>query len=171
LPLFFISYCTCFDRSHYSSITHTHTLNQTPWPESASELYRPSDSRLSAKLVPTFGDRGCHAASATDPSGRILGFLDRCRYYFFPVAPQLYSRGGVDPFQTHYFSENLIVLGIEVCCLSINKDYVSQLIHFTLLHFSFVSFQFVPHKKHNTSPFCSQEVWPSDHRCGLLFST
>jgi hypothetical protein len=29
-----------------------------PWPESASELYRPSGSRLSAKLVPTFVDRG-----------------------------------------------------------------------------------------------------------------
>jgi hypothetical protein len=30
--------------------------NQTPWPESASELYRPSDRRLSTKLVPTFAD-------------------------------------------------------------------------------------------------------------------
>jgi hypothetical protein len=30
----------------------------TPWPESASELCRPSDRRLSAKLVPTFADRG-----------------------------------------------------------------------------------------------------------------
>jgi hypothetical protein len=30
--------------------------------------------------------------SATDPPGRILGFLDRSRYYFFQVAPQLYSR-------------------------------------------------------------------------------
>jgi hypothetical protein len=31
--------------------------------------------------------------SATDPNGRILGFLDRSRYFFFHVAPQLYSRG------------------------------------------------------------------------------
>jgi hypothetical protein len=31
---------------------------QTPWPEFSSELYRPSDCRLSAKLVPTFVDRG-----------------------------------------------------------------------------------------------------------------
>jgi hypothetical protein len=31
---------------------------QTPWPESASELYRPSDRRMSAKLVSTFTDRG-----------------------------------------------------------------------------------------------------------------
>jgi hypothetical protein len=46
---------------------------------------------LSAKLVPTFADRGCRVVSATDPHGRILGFLDRSRYYFFKVAPQLYS--------------------------------------------------------------------------------
>jgi hypothetical protein len=31
---------------------------RTPWPESASKLYLPSDRRLSAKLVPTFADRG-----------------------------------------------------------------------------------------------------------------
>jgi hypothetical protein len=30
----------------------------TLWPESASELYRPSDRRFSAKLVPTFVDKG-----------------------------------------------------------------------------------------------------------------
>jgi hypothetical protein len=29
--------------------------------------------------------------------GRILDFLDRSRYFFFQVAPQLYSRGRVDP--------------------------------------------------------------------------
>jgi hypothetical protein len=31
--------------------------NQTPWHESESELYRPSDLCLSPKLVPTFADR------------------------------------------------------------------------------------------------------------------
>jgi hypothetical protein len=30
----------------------------TPWPESASKLYRLSDHRLSAKLVPPFVDKG-----------------------------------------------------------------------------------------------------------------
>jgi hypothetical protein len=30
---------------------------QTPWPESTKELYRPSDRRLTAKLVPTFAGR------------------------------------------------------------------------------------------------------------------
>jgi hypothetical protein len=66
---------------------------QTSWHESASELYRPSDRRLSAKLVPTFADRDFRVVSAADPYGRILGFLDRSRYYFSQVAPQLYSRG------------------------------------------------------------------------------
>jgi hypothetical protein len=59
---------------------------QTPWPESASELYRPSDRRLSAKLMPTFAARECRVVSVTDPCGRILGFLDHSRYFFFQVA-------------------------------------------------------------------------------------
>jgi hypothetical protein len=33
------------------------TKQKTPWPESPSELYQPSDRRLSAKLLPTFADR------------------------------------------------------------------------------------------------------------------
>jgi hypothetical protein len=45
--------------------------------------------------VPTVGDRVCRVISATDPHGRILGFLDRSRYYFFQVASHLYSRGWV----------------------------------------------------------------------------
>jgi CBS-domain-containing membrane protein len=49
------------------------TKKQTPWSESAIELYRPSYCRLSAKLLPTLADRGCHVVSVTDPSGRILG--------------------------------------------------------------------------------------------------
>jgi hypothetical protein len=49
----------------------------TPWPESARELYQPSDRRL---LVTTFVDRGCHVVGGTDPYGHILGFLDpMCR--------------------------------------------------------------------------------------------
>jgi hypothetical protein len=32
--------------------------NKNPWPGSASELYRPSDRRLLAKLVSTFVERG-----------------------------------------------------------------------------------------------------------------
>jgi hypothetical protein len=55
--------------------------NKTPWSESASELYQPSDRRLSAKWLPTFADKGCHVVSMTDPFGRILGFLDRSRHF------------------------------------------------------------------------------------------
>jgi hypothetical protein len=51
---------------------------QTPWSESASKLYRPSDRRFSAKWLPTFADKGCHVVSVTDPSGRIL---DKSRYF------------------------------------------------------------------------------------------
>jgi hypothetical protein len=61
------------------------------------ELYLPSDRRLSAKLVPTFADRGCCVVTATDPHARILDFIDRICHYFFQVAPHLYSRGWVDP--------------------------------------------------------------------------
>jgi hypothetical protein len=49
------------------------TNKQTPWSESARELYPPSDRRLSAKWLPTFVDKGCHVVSVTDPYGRILG--------------------------------------------------------------------------------------------------
>jgi hypothetical protein len=51
-------------------------MMKTPWPESSSELYRPSDRRLSAKLMQTFADRGCLIFGMTDPYGRILAFLD-----------------------------------------------------------------------------------------------
>jgi hypothetical protein len=61
-------------------IWHIQKNKQTPWSESASEPYRPSDLRLSAKLVPTFADRGCHVVSVTDPYCRNLGFVDRSRY-------------------------------------------------------------------------------------------
>jgi hypothetical protein len=69
------------------------STKQTPW----ASFARPSDRRLSPKLVPTFVDKECRVVNATDPQGRILGFLDRSRYYFFQVAPQLYSRGWVGP--------------------------------------------------------------------------
>jgi hypothetical protein len=54
------------------------TNKQTP---SESELYQSSDRRLSEKRLPTFADKGCHVVSVTDPYGRILGFLDRSRYF------------------------------------------------------------------------------------------
>jgi hypothetical protein len=62
----------------------------------ARKPFQSSDRRLSTKLVPNFADRGCHVVSVTDPYGRILDFVDRSRYFFIQVAPQLYSRGWVD---------------------------------------------------------------------------
>jgi CBS-domain-containing membrane protein len=50
-------------------------LNSVAW-------VRPSDRRLSAKLTPTFADTGCHVVGVIDPYGRILGFLERSRYFF-----------------------------------------------------------------------------------------
>jgi hypothetical protein len=64
-----------------ASHLHVNFITLTLWSESASELYRPSDRRLSAKLVPTFAGRGWHLVRVTDPYGRILGFLDRSRYF------------------------------------------------------------------------------------------
>jgi hypothetical protein len=49
-----------------STVTRTSDVmsKQTPWPESASELYRQSDILLSAQLVPSYADRRCHVVNA-----------------------------------------------------------------------------------------------------------
>jgi hypothetical protein len=52
---------------------------------------------LVSEVSANFADRGFHMVSVTNPYCRILDFLDRSRCYFFQVAPQLYSRGWVDP--------------------------------------------------------------------------
>jgi hypothetical protein len=52
--------------------------------------------------------------SVTVPYGRILGFLDRGRYFFLPNSSSIeLTRLSGAPFQTHYFSENLVAPGIE----------------------------------------------------------
>jgi CBS-domain-containing membrane protein len=61
-------------RINFYEVSYKQT--KTPWLQSVSELYRSSHRRLSAKLVPTFADRGCHVVSVTDPYGRILGSID-----------------------------------------------------------------------------------------------
>jgi hypothetical protein len=45
--------------------SYTSPATKTPWPESASELYQPSDCRLSPKLVSTLADGGV-SVSADD---------------------------------------------------------------------------------------------------------
>jgi hypothetical protein len=48
---------------------------------------------LVAEIIASFCGYRCRVVSTQDPCGRILAFLDRSRYCFFQVAPQLYSRG------------------------------------------------------------------------------
>jgi hypothetical protein len=48
--------------------------------------------------------------SATDPDGRVLGFLDRSRYFFFQVG---LHEAEYTLFQTSYFSENVVAPGIK----------------------------------------------------------
>jgi hypothetical protein len=69
----------------------------------------PSNPRLSAKIVPAFSHEECSVVCATDPHGRILGFLNRCRYYFLQVA-QVCSRVWVDPIPDPLL---LVASGIE----------------------------------------------------------
>jgi hypothetical protein len=47
---------------------------QANYTDLATAACRQSDCQL-------FADRGCHVISVTDPYGRILGFLDRSRYF------------------------------------------------------------------------------------------
>jgi hypothetical protein len=76
-------------------------------------LYRPKDLRLSVKSVPTFADKDWRVVSVTNPYGRILGFLDQSHYFLFQAAPLCTHEAEWIPFQTHYFSENLVQPGIE----------------------------------------------------------
>jgi hypothetical protein len=62
-----------------------------PCPESAIELYRPSDLRLSTKLVPTFANRGCHLFSVTNPNGRRSQWPRGLRHELSSPAPALRS--------------------------------------------------------------------------------
>jgi hypothetical protein len=78
-----------------------------------SELYRPSDCRLSARLVPTFGDRGCPVISATDPYDHILDFQTGAATFSNKLLLNCAHEAEWTPFQTQYFSENLVAPGIE----------------------------------------------------------
>jgi hypothetical protein len=109
---------------HLSNNVHKHNLynrqriccknikKKTPWSESASELYRPRDRRLSAKWLPTFADKGCHVVSVTDPYGRTFGFRQE-PLLFYQVAPQLYWRGWVDPRSCKNITSLYIILCVQ----------------------------------------------------------
>jgi hypothetical protein len=73
---------------HSVSNRNEYLKKKTPWSESASELYRPSDRRLSAKWLPACAGRRCHVVSVTDPSGRISRFSRQEPLLSYQVAPQ-----------------------------------------------------------------------------------
>jgi hypothetical protein len=54
-------------KAYEGNVIGSWLLINTKWSEPTSELYRTSDRRLSAKLVPTFADRGYHEVSVKDP--------------------------------------------------------------------------------------------------------
>jgi hypothetical protein len=57
---------------------------------SIRELTTPTERPpLVGESSANFVDGGYHVVSFTDPYGRIFGFIDRCRYFSFQVAPQL----------------------------------------------------------------------------------
>jgi hypothetical protein len=63
------------DESKDKNMVPRNSKKQTPWPESANELYRPRDRRLSVKLVPTFADGGVSRSQRGDfPTAVILVF-------------------------------------------------------------------------------------------------
>jgi hypothetical protein len=83
--------------SHLSFLYNLRGKKKTPWSESASELHRPSDHRLSAKLLPIFcGYRVPHGQrdGSLRPYSR---FSIQEPLLFYQVAHQLYSRNWVDP--------------------------------------------------------------------------
>jgi hypothetical protein len=51
--------------------------------------------------------------SVTDHYGRILGFIHCSRFVSSKQLLSCTHEAEWTPFQTHYFSENLVVLGIE----------------------------------------------------------
>jgi hypothetical protein len=51
--------------------------------------------------------------NVTDPYGRVLGFLDRSRYFSIKQLLSCTHEAEWTSFQTHYFSENVVAPGIE----------------------------------------------------------
>jgi hypothetical protein len=86
---------------------------RTPWPEIASELYRPSDRRVSAKLMPTFADRGCRVVSARIPIPYSRLSRPETSLFLPSSSSVVLNEAEWTPCQTHCFSENLIAPAIE----------------------------------------------------------
>jgi hypothetical protein len=59
------------------------TNKQTPWTESANEQYRPSDCRLSAKLVPALADRGMSRSQRGGTPTAVISIFETGAATFF----------------------------------------------------------------------------------------
>jgi hypothetical protein len=77
------------------------------------ELYRPNDRRLSAKLVPTLAGRGCRVVSATNPPQSLISVLYNGSANSVEYLLSYPHEAEWTPFQTQFFSENLVTPGIE----------------------------------------------------------
>jgi hypothetical protein len=88
----------------------------------------PLVSEVSANF---FAVRGCHVVSVMNPYGRILGFLDRSRYFFFQAAPPLYKWSWVDsvpdplPPPPQWNSYLPLLPGITVACVRLDSFYLA----------------------------------------------
>jgi hypothetical protein len=91
---------------------------KTPWPEAVSKLYRPSDSRLSKKLVQTFTDRECQRDQG-DWSLRPYSRLSRPDFLLHSI----------DKFSS-YLTGNTIHLR----CVARNSDHSTTEAVYFLLH-------------------------------------
>jgi hypothetical protein len=71
----FVKLPLCLIKHDAKNQTKLHGLSpRTNYTDQATAAGRRSDCQH-------FADRGCHVVSVMDPYGRILGFLDRSRYF------------------------------------------------------------------------------------------
>jgi hypothetical protein len=67
------------------------------------------------KVSPNFWGQSVSRGQCKDPYGRILGFLDRSRYFFLQAAPQLYSRYIATAKATRNFVKTIIAYYTFLC--------------------------------------------------------
>jgi hypothetical protein len=91
----------------YSNLEFKHK-KEIPLPESASELHRSSDYLLSAKFLSNFVDRGVSRSQHGGSPTAVISF-----FLSFKKLPSCTHEAEWTPFQTHYFSENLLAPEIE----------------------------------------------------------
>jgi hypothetical protein len=102
--------------------THTHThiyeyiyiyIYTTPWSESASVLYRPSDRRSSAKLVLNLRIECATWSAWRIPTAVFWAFYTGAATFSSKQLLNCTHEAERSPFQTHYFTENLVAPRIE----------------------------------------------------------